>query len=67
MRHLIHGASFIGCVVCLLMIPIGIFVEATEWGSMNEHFMSGYFSYAWLLAIINHFSRKLHQTDVTKM
>ena len=57
MRRLVHRTSFLLCIVCLSMIPIGILVKATEFGTMPEHYLSGGFVYAWVFAIINHFTR----------
>jgi hypothetical protein len=53
MRHFINRMSFCASLAFLCAIPLGFVVEVLEWGQMPEDFLSGFFSYAVLFAIVN--------------
>lgn len=63
LRHFIHRLSLCASVAFLCAIPMGIVVEVREWGRMPEDFMSGFFAYAILSAIVNHMTRPQSQVN----
>jgi hypothetical protein len=62
-RGCIHRACFLLTIVCLLMIPVSLAIEANEWGSFPEGYQTAAFVYAWIFAAIHECSRQPKSTQ----
>lgn len=51
-RALIHRASRLLVIVSFSMLPIGLIIEANEWGQMAESFMSASLLYTFLFYVV---------------
>ena len=56
MRNLINRLSFCLCIASFAMLVIGIIIEITMKALLFESYLSGFFAYGIIFAIVTHYT-----------